>query len=204
VVALLSPAARANLVPWTYNWTPSASAVMSDSGLSKVALTNEPTGTAVGTSDVVATNLKVVSSVDPNTPDTFTNKGYTLNLGLTDTNSHTTGNLSFSGAFSGTVSAESSHLSNAFTSAITQTINLGGNTYTVTIGPFTPPGPPSATNSGSISATALVSVTSPGGGGGQNSPEPATLALAGLGLGLVGVVGLSKRRRGHMLAGGVV
>jgi hypothetical protein len=190
---LLAGAAQASLVPWSYNWTPSSSAVLSDSGLSKITLTNEPTGTAVGTSDVVATNLKVVSSVDPNTPDTFTAKGYSLALSLTDTTSHATGTLTFSGAFSGTVSGQSSHITNAFTSAVTQSIVLGGNTYTVTIGPFTPPGPPSASNSGSISATALVSVSN-GGGGGNNTPEPATMTLAGLGLAGMSLAGWRKRR----------
>jgi hypothetical protein len=190
---LLAGAARADLVPWAYNWTPNSAAVLSDNGQSKITLTNEPTGSAVGTSDIVATNLKVVSSADPNTPDTFTAKAYSLNLALTDTNSHTTGTLTFSGVFNGTVSAESSHITTAFNAPTTKSIVLGGNTYTVTFGPFTPPGPPSASNAGSISATALVSVTNGSGGGTNNSPEPATLTLAGLGLACAGLARWRKR-----------
>jgi hypothetical protein len=199
---LAAGAARASLVPWSYNWEPNTAAVLSDNGLSKITMKDEPSGTAVGTSDIVATNLKVVSSADPNNPDTFTAKAYTLTVKLTDSNSHTTGSLAFTGAFNGTVSSQSSNLTNTFTGAVTQSIVLGGNTYTVTIGPFTPPGPPSASNFGSISATALVSVSR--GGGGQNSPEPTTMALAGLGLACVGLVSWKRRPQARVLTGGAV
>jgi hypothetical protein len=193
----LGGAARANLVPWNYNWEPNTPAVLSDNGKSKITVTDEPSGSAVGTSDIVATNLKVVSAADPNHPDTFTAKAYSLNLALTDTPSHTTGTLTFSGVFNGTVSGESSHITTTFNTPLTKSIVLGGNTYTVSIGPFTPPGPPSASNAGSISATALVSVTSGSGGGTNNTPEPATLTLAGLGLACAGLVSRSKGRKGN-------
>ena len=57
--------------------------------------------------------------------------------------------------------------------------------------PFAPPGPPTATNSGSISALATVSV--------QEVPEPSTLALAGL-CALLGAGWYYRRARGRALA----
>jgi PEP-CTERM motif len=184
--------ARADLIPWTYNWTPSAPAIFANSpGTGKITMTNEPLGAAVGTSDIVATNLKVFSSADPAKPDTFSNAKYTLTLTLTDTDSKASGTLAFTGEFNGTISSMNSNVTNTFTSAVTQSIVLGKNLYKVTIGQFTPPAPPGATNSGSISATtmpkALVTVT--------KNPEPSTVLMAGLGLSFVGLVSWRKRRR---------
>jgi hypothetical protein len=185
-------AARADLASWKYNWTPNVPAIFSDQGNSKITLTNEPSGNAVGTSDIVATNLKTFSTADPNNPDTFSHKGYGLVLALTDVASGTTGTLTFSGEFNGTLSSLSSIITNSFTNSVTQQLTLGNNQYTVTIGPFTPPAPPGASNFGSISATAFVTV-----GNINHSPEPATFILAGLGLGVLGLVSLYRWKRGQ-------
>jgi hypothetical protein len=184
--------ARAELIPWTYNWTPSAPAVFADSpGTGKITMTNEPLATAVGTSDIVATNIKVFSTADPAKPDTFTAAKYTLTLTLTDTDSKTSGTLTFAGEFNGTISANSSNVTNTFTSAVTQSVVLGMHLFKVTIGPFTPPAPPGATNSGTISATAFVSVSDKG----HHTPEPSTALMAGLGLSFLGLVSWRKCRR---------
>jgi hypothetical protein len=210
--------ARADLIPWTYNWTPSVSAVFSDSpGTGKITLTNEPSGTATGTTDIVATNLKVFSTADPGTPDHFTNAKYALALTLTDSQSSKSGTLTFDGEFNGTISAKSSDITNAFTNTVVQSITLGQHLYRVSIGPFTPPAPPGATNSGTISGTAFVTVSNGGGGGsggtggatgggtgggtggtggsgGNPSPEPSTMVMAGLGLSILGLMSWRKRR----------
>jgi hypothetical protein len=189
---VLAGAARADLVPWSYNWTPNTLAIQSDSpGTSKLTLTNEPAGSATGSSDIVATNIKVVSTAKPDSPDHFTHQAYRLTLTLTDNASKATGNLVFTGTFDGTVSGQSSHVMNTFTGQTTQSIVLGGNTYTITIGPYTPPGPPSSANAGSISATAKVSTT----GSSSGSPEPSSMLLAGLGVSLLGGASWWKRRK---------
>jgi hypothetical protein len=190
-------AARADLISWSYNWTPSSPAIFADSpGTGKITLTNEPLASAVGTSDIVATNLKVFSTANPATPDTFTNAAYSLTLLLTDTASKQSGSLTFKGEFNGTISALNSDLTNTFTNATTQSITLGKTLFTVTMGQFTPPAPPGAQNSGSISAVALVKVSSGGGTtGGSTTPEPSTAVMAGLGLSFLGLVSWRRWRR---------
>ena len=73
-------------------------------------------------------------------------------------------------------------MTNSFDSPITQTIMLGANTYVVTIGPYTPPGPP--TTGGRPGAIgAHVSAV----------PEPGSVAL--LGAGALPMLGLIRRRK---------
>jgi len=190
VLLAVGPAARADLVPWSYNWTPSTDKVLSDTGMSHLTMTNEKVGTATDSTDIVATNIKTVSTADPKTPDTFTAKAYTLTLTLIDEASKQSGTLAFTGEFNGTASVKSAKIANTFTGLITQVLVLGGNTYTVTIGPFTPPGPPGSSNAGSISAFAEV-VVNPNTG---EEPEPSSLVLAGLGLAGLGSRFLRRKR----------
>jgi hypothetical protein len=185
--------APANPITWTYNWTPSAAEIIADNGgTGRIMLTNEPLGSAAGTTDIVATNIKVASTAAPGHPDVFMHAAYSLALTLTDGASHASGTLTFTGAFHGTISAKSSNLVNIFTDATTQSITLGNHIYTVTIGPFTPPAPPGATNFGSISANAEVSVR--GRGPDFGAAEPTTLWLAGLGLAVLGLISWRNRQ----------
>jgi hypothetical protein len=194
---LASGSARANLIAWSYNWQPTVPAVLADSPVNggKITLSNEPSGTAVGDSDIVATNLKSVSSADPNTPDTFTHKTFTLNLTLTDSASHQTGTLSFMAEFNGTISSQSANVTATPLGPTSRTIVLGGNSYSVSINSYVPPPPPGATNAGSIGATALVTV-----GQVNRTPEPSTMVMAGLGLSFLGLFGWQKRRKAQELA----
>src|SRR5262249_37475146 len=135
--------ARADLVAWSYNWTPSATVLFADSpGTSKIMLTNEPVGAAEGSSDIVATNIKTASTATAAAPDTFTNAAYKLTLSLVDTQSKMSAALTFDGFFSGTLSATSSNLKNTFAGNMVQKVQLGSNMYTVTMTAFAPPGPP--------------------------------------------------------------
>src|SRR5262249_7343355 len=153
-VGLLAPAApvRAEFIPWQYNWSRSPSIVPADApGTGFVKLTDESLHSASGDSDIVATNLRVVSIAPPNHPDVFTTKAYTLPLFLLDTMSGKSGTLSFTGLLNGTASSLSSLIRNTFTGDQTKELILGQSRYTVTIGPFTPPGPPDSSNQGAIS-----------------------------------------------------
>jgi len=184
--------ARADLPQWQYDWTSSVSEIPSDvPGQAKILLSNEPGGTATGNSFIVATNIKTVSSSDPSTPGTFTATPYSLTLAILDKASGKVGGLNFSGQFDGTVSSGSAIIMNTFTSPETQSKQIGDHVYTVKIGPFAPPGPPSANISGSISALASVTVA--------DAPEPSTLMLSGLGLSLFGAWWW-KRNRARSLA----
>jgi hypothetical protein len=191
---LAGTSARADFVQWTYNWQPGALEAPADpGGTGGVSFSNQPSAAATGNSDIVATNLRVFSSATPSTPDQLIKGGaYSLALTLTDVASGVSGTLTWTGKLTGTFSATSSNLSNAFTSPLTQVIQLGQNVYTVTIGQYSPPGPPTAGNAGSIGAH--VNVAPAGGTIQSNSPEPSTLVLAGLALTLGGGAAWRKRR----------
>jgi hypothetical protein len=189
-----SASARADII-WGYNWTPSTTQVLANGGGTGgyLTLTNEPTNSATGSSNTVVTNIQAVSTASWSNPDVFTNAPVSFALKLTDTASSQFTNLTFSGAFNGTITANSSDVQLSFTSPTTATVTLGGNTYDVAVGTYTPPGPPGATNSGSLNA--FVTVTPVGGGGTTAGvPEPASMTLACLAFPFVGLCGWRKRR----------
>jgi hypothetical protein len=187
--------ARADFIPWMYNWSRSPSDIHADApGTGYISLTDESLKTAVGDSNIVATNLRTFSTATPDNPDVFTNKTYTLGLYLQDVASGQNTTLTFTGRIDGTLTATSSNLANTFTGVTVQTVVLGDNRYTVSIGPYSPPGIPGSVNAGSISAHASVLVVA--------LPEPATLSLSALGAVLVGVARwrLRARRRARQRA----
>jgi hypothetical protein len=177
-------------------WVNPVNAVAADSpGTGGVSFTNEPARDVTGSSDVVATNLRVFSSALPTSPDKFNSGGaYSVVLVVTDKASGDSAVLTFTGKLGGMFSASNSNVTNAFTGQTTQTVTLGNFDYTVSFPPnfYSPPGPPLASNSGSISAHVAVS---PAGIGPATVPEPSTMVLSGLGLALMGAAGWRKRRQ---------
>ncbi len=184
---------------WTYNFTPNnpSNQVLadprSDGGTpGGVNLTNEPTKTATGSSDIVVTNLHAFSAAPNSAPDTFgaSSGNWSAGLVLTDSASGQSANMTFTGKFGGTFSASNANITSTLNPE-TQQVTLGGNTYSVSLTSYTPPGPPGASNSGSISAHVTVTpgVTI------QGVPEPSTLLLSGLGLSSFGLVSWRKRRQ---------
>jgi hypothetical protein len=198
--------ARAEPIGWEYSWEPSSLVVAANNGgTGGISLTLQALDFATNSSDIVATNLRTFSSAPAGTPDTITDGAYTLNLSLTDSKSGRTGSMTFTGAFSGSFSTTSSNVANQFTGETTQVARLGENIYTVTIGPYAPPGPPSAANAGTISAHVEVATDPGGGGGGGNDrpgdvPEPSTLVLSFLGMSMVGAASWRKRRAAKKIA----
>jgi hypothetical protein len=187
---LLSAAdVRADLIPWMYNWSRWPSQLNADApGTGYITLTDESLKTVVGDSDIVASNLRAVSTAPPTAPDVFTNAQYNLALYLRDLDSGEDATLTFTGVLNGTVTAQSSNVKNTFTGLTTQSIVLGGNLYTATMTSYTPPGVPGAANPGAIGAHAMVTVINL-----AELPEPTTLTLTGLGLGLLGLSRLRRR-----------
>jgi hypothetical protein len=152
-------------------------------------LTGDGLKSAAGGSYLVATNLQAHSTASIQNPDVFTNKTYTLTLFLQDKDSGKSGTISFTGELNGTLTADSTKLTNTFMGDTTQSLVLGNNVYSVTIGPYTPPGPTGAVNSGSIAARADVKVSPV-----IASPEPSSCLLAVLGAGC-GLAFVRRRRR---------
>ena len=199
--------AFADFVTWTYNFGRSPVAVAADTGgTGGITLTDEQTHTADGTSDIVATNLRAFSDAPRNKPDRFTNKPYTLSLFLEDNASKQTTTLTFKGVFNGTISATSANVTTTFDpTTVSQTVVLGGHTFKVNLGNYVPPGPPDASNAGSISAHVAVDEVSPpvvgggGGGGGpppsQGAPEPSTIVLSLLGASGLGLASWRRLRQ---------
>jgi hypothetical protein len=181
-------------VQWTYNFSPGAAAVTADANPSAgVSFTNEPTKAAVGSSDVVATNLRGFSTATSAAPDVMSSSGaYTLNLQLStsDANGPHTATLSFSGKLTGKFSAESSNIRNVFGADSMQTVQLGDYNFTVSLFAYTPPGPPDQLNAGSISAYVQITAVTP-----AQLPEPSTMLLSGLGLTFLGGAMWRKRRQ---------
>lgn len=192
LASLLAPlTCRADLIPWMYNWSRSPSVINADApGTGYITLTDETLKSAVGDSDVVATNLRTYSTATAGSPDVFTAKAYSLSLYLYDSASGQGGTLTFTGQLDGKLTALSSNLKNTFTGMTTQSIILGTNKYTATIGPYSPPGIPGSSNSGSISAHATITVESV-----VDTPEPGSLILSGIGFTVVTLGRLRNRRR---------
>ncbi|HEY7154824.1 MAG TPA: PEP-CTERM sorting domain-containing protein [Gemmataceae bacterium] len=80
------------------------------------------------------------------------------------------------------------NLTNTFLGSTTQTLTLGGNLYTVTIGPFVEP---TSDEKGSISASITVQPTTAI----NSAPEPSSLMLACLGLPSLGLARRFRRRK---------
>jgi hypothetical protein len=191
VILLLSgSSAQASLIPWAYDWNAGPAIVPAGGGW--ITLSNEIPNIAVGNSHVVATNLKVFSTDNPNSPDTFSLSGghYGLTVNLADAATHHTGSLTFTGQLQGSFSEFSANVTNVFFSPTTQSIQLGNTMFTVTVDAYTPPGPAHQGNLGSIGAYIQVApaihVTS--------VPEPGSITLAGLGFCLAGVVAWRRRK----------
>ena len=190
------PEAHADLIPWSYNWSRSPSDIHADApGTGHISLSDESQHSAVGDSDIVATNLKTFSTAQAANPDIFTAKPYAVTLTLTDLTSGTTGSLTFTGALNGQLTASSSNIANTYTGLTTQQLILGDTIFTATIGSYTPPGPPDSTNLGSIGAHTTVKVSHIGPV--EFLPEPGTMTLSLLGLAAFGLGRRWLPRRGR-------
>jgi len=209
VAALLlgSSSARADNLPWRYNWTPSTLTVNSTtSATTKLRLTNEPLDadgnplsnvTVSGNSDIVATAISVESDAPSGFPDEWkTSDNLVLKLKITDGTSNQTASFLFTGHFNSlpgepsTASAENSNVKFTLLSPTSYTQVLGNAEYTISYNSYTPPPPVGAANKGAISFHVSVRGVEI-----QKAPEPTSMLLAGIGASFMGLGALRKRRR---------
>ena len=205
IVALATGRGHGGLIPWNYQWSADPIVVNASpfgpnspatGGITlipgAITMTGGSPGVALGNSNIVAVNLTTFSFSPSPTgePDRFNNTPYSLNITLTDIASHDARLMSFHGLFHGTLSDTSANIRTTFTSPTTQSAMLGGNFYTVNLTSYTPPGPPSANNEGTIGAHVEVHPL--------ETPEPSSLLLCGIGL--TGAIGSCVRRRAVLFA----
>jgi hypothetical protein len=191
VLCLGAGTAKADTLPpqWSFQWTPNATfKVFADKSTTDyIQATPQPANTFFGDATIPAFQLTTAtaSTTTIKNPSTFTNAGFSVSLTLFDQASGKSATLPFSGVFNGQLWNTQANLRFTPTSG-TQSVKIGGNTYTVKLDVANPGGPNSGVF-GAITGSAQVNVVS-------QSPEPSALALAGLGLGGLGCAGWLRRR----------
>src|SRR5262245_58069181 len=206
--------ARADNLPWSYNWTPNTLTVSDPAHPgTKLHLTNEPLDAdgnplskvdVTGDSDIVATQIKVESDAPAGFPDEFKNSPeLSLKLKITDTTSGETffttftGNFNTNGADKSTASVANSNVkfTPTGTQLVTHTLADGSAEYTIKFVSYTPPPPMGAANQGSIayhvSIRSLDITKNPP----SQTPEPTSMLLAGIGVSFMSLGAWRKRRQ---------
>lgn len=183
-------AARAQYFNFTTTFTPNP--VPASAG-GQLTITNGQnlTGVFAGLngSDIVLTNIDTVSSAPDTSPETV-NSNYTITVGLQMSSAGGTATSGwiyhdFLGNLSGTISTNSSNISNTNV-FVPETYDFGGgNVFTVFRNSYVPPGAPGAHDHGAIGAH----VSGP-----LSVPEPGSLSLL-LGSGVGGSFFMFRRRR---------
>jgi hypothetical protein len=141
-LALLATTAalgRADSVDFSYTFT--ANPLTVPSGTGSVSITPYPGGTATLDFDtpyfvpaISFTSSTSALGTDSSPADVF-NSTFTVMVGVTDTASGQSHTFTFNGVIEGTLTQTQSTLTATFTGPLTQTENLGGNQYTVSIDP---------------------------------------------------------------------
>jgi hypothetical protein len=183
---------------WIYHSTPVAGLLPADNGKGVPITLAGASGLVYNDSYILLATVQ--PTLSGTTAETFTHTNYQLALKIGDLTLN--GTLYFTGELNGTVGPNSSLLlNNTFTGPTTQSLSLGNQVYTVTIGPFAPPAAGdlhglSVSSPGAIYALATVSI--------PDVPEPSTLVLSGLALSVFGAAWWRRRRSARAPAASAV
>jgi hypothetical protein len=216
-VLLAATASQARADFWTYTSNPNVAGVSvgstSPGGGASVTLTDFSTAQPGATSIPVIAYVTSTALTSPITfgPSVNTPSTYSLAVTFTDSTTHDSGTLNFTGSIAGTLSATTSTLVNTLTPVTSNSLTLDGFKYTLSIPPMmlAPPTSPQQNITGTVSVTPVTGGGNPGGGnpGGSNpggpigggggvstAPEPASLVLGTLGFSCFGLGCLWNRR----------
>jgi hypothetical protein len=190
---LAAGSARADFVNFSYAWSiQPAPVIPSGTGNVTFSLESGDSTAQIGGGKAVIPGASFQTSSLTTTGGDKYNTDFGLTLKLTEGDK--SGELTFKGTLAGTLSASSSSVTVAFHNPTTQTLQLGGHNYLVTIGPMllNVPAPGASSAGGKIQAevravSAAVGQTPPPQS--QNTPEP-----SGLILGVTALLGLGARR----------
>lgn len=188
--------AQADAIHWTASASllePTSEQIYPQNGGGTGIISLFPGKATSGTNSGTLDALVIAAAADPDRMTTPTFGGpsanYSLSLALHDDASESSGSLTFRGNLSGSIRPDNSvNLKNTFLGSTTQTLRLGGNLYTVKIGPFVSPTYLGDLGDGSISASIALQPAD------HSAPEPSSLVLACLGLPPLGLAGWLRRR----------
>ncbi len=184
-----------DLVEWEYQWTHTipGSVILADGALNAGVTVSQEKGSAVGSTDYVASNLTTFSQASVATPSLLdVNGAYTMTLTITDKASGESQSVDFAGKLGGKFGAGFAQVTNTYSSLASKQLVFAssGNTYIIKLDQYTAPGNQTSGNKGSLGG--FIQVVAPGGV--QTVPEPSSLLLGGFGLSMAGLTWLRKRR----------
>jgi hypothetical protein len=184
LVLTFAPAATAGFM-WGYE-NPANSTLLTPGSAAGLTLPNAPRADGPSDGRITATAVQQWSVAPATSPDRVSQGAYTFDLKLTDYASGASGVLNFKGMLDGSIWKEGADLTNTFTGPKSGTLDLGGNTYTVTLDEFTPPNGFGENGAGRLTADVAVQAA------GQPDPADAetTAQTPEPGTAVLGVVGL--------------
>src|SRR5687768_15328055 len=105
LASLFAAPARADLIPFNYQWIGSPTKVYADgSSTSYVEILDGPVLPSGGDGNLVPANLKTVSPAPDTSPVTFSSVPFTLTLTITEASAPGSASLTFTGVMDGTLS----------------------------------------------------------------------------------------------------